>query len=223
MATDTGLGEVRFFDDFLGDAIDTFNWTANSDGGGTAAIYETENGVLRLYNAGNSNQIESIFGAEIWQPNTAGTIVFEARVSLVTSLTQGVFIGLSDENDADEMPADLDGGSLTLTAGDCAGFCYDNQEDAYWHIVSNKASSAGTQTNTLVGPTLATYQTFRIVVESNGDCRFFIDGDEITVSGAAREAAITTSVQYCPCVGRLCSGTAGSAYVDYVYVSQGRV
>ena len=223
MSTDTGLGEVRFFDDFLGDALDTFNWTANTDGGGTAAILEAENGVMQLYNAGNDGQIESIFGAEIWQPNTAGTVVFEARVKMTTSITTGCFIGLTDENDADEMPADLNGGTLGTTAADVVGFVYDSDEDANWHIITSKATADGTQTSCAVGPTLATYQTFRIVVESNGDCRFFIDGDEITVSGAARTAAITTTVQFCPCVARLCSGTAGTVQVDYVYVSQGRV
>ncbi len=223
MATDTGLGEVRFFDDFLGDAIDTYMWTANTDGGGTAAILEAENGVMQLYNAGNDGQIESIFGAELWQPNTAGTIVFEARVRLGTSILTGCFIGLSGDNDTDQMPADIDGGTTLATdADDVVGFVYDSDKGSDWYIVTSKSTADGTLTDTTIGPTLATYQTFRIVVESTGDCRFFIDGDEITASGAARTAAITTTVQFCPCVGRLCSGTAGTVQIDYAYMSAGR-
>ena len=222
MATDTGMGVLRFFDDFLGDALDTFNWIANTDGGGTAAILETENGVMQLYNAGNDGQIESIYGAELWQPDTAGTIVFEARVRLGTSITTGCFIGLSGDNDTDEMPADIDGGTLATDEDDVVGFVYDSDEGSNWYVITSKATADGAQTDTTVGPTEGTYQTFRITVQSNGDCRFFIDGKEITVSGAARTAAITTTVQFSPCVGRLCSGTAGTVQIDYVYMSAGR-
>ena len=220
MATDTGFGEVRLFDDFLGTTYDQFMWDTNSTGG-TGEISEVENGVFEFNNSGGNNTKINLYGAVIWQPDVQGTIVFEARVALVTSITQGLFIGLSDEA-TDEMPVDLDGGSLTTTADDVCGFVYDSQEDANWHIVSAKNTSAGTQTSTAIGPTLNTYQTFRIVVESNGDCRFFIDGDEITVSGAAREAAITTTDQYTPFIGQLDSGTAADVHIDYVMVKAGR-
>jgi len=222
MATDTGMGEVRFFDDFLGDALDTFNWGLQEDSSGTA-IVEAENGTYALYGDGSDGDIQAIQGAEIWQPNTAGTIVFEARVKLDTSISQGVFIGLSDENDADEIPADLNGGTLGTTAADVVGFIYDSDEGSNWYVITSKNTADGAQTDTTVGPTLATYQTFRIVVESNGNCRFFINGDEITASGAAREAAITTTVQYCPVIAMLDSGTTCYVTIDYVYVSQGRV
>ena len=223
MATDTSFGEVRFFDDFLGDTFSTFDWTVTAnDGGDAAVIVEHENGIMEFNNDGTDGDIINMFGAEIWQPNVQGTVVFEARVKLVTSITQGLFIGLSDENDADEMPADLNGGTLTITAADCVGFLYDSEEGSNWYIVSQKASAAGTQTSCAVGPTLATYQTFRIVVETNGDCRFFIDGDEITETNVARTAAVTTSVQYCPAVAQLASGTAADVHIDYVMVKAGR-
>ena len=222
MAEDTGLGEVRFFDDFLGDALDTFHWGLREDST-TTGINEAENGTYRLYGDGSDGDIQAIQGAEIWQPNTAGTIVFEARLKLDTSINQGVFIGLSDENDADEMPADLNGGNLTTTAEDVVGFVYDSDKGSNWYVITSKATADGALTSCAVGPTEATYQTFRIVVESNGDCRFFIDGNEITTSGAARTAAITTTVQYCPVIAMLDSGTTCYISIDYVYVSQGRV
>ncbi len=223
MATDTGFGEVRFFDDFLTDAYSTFNWIVTADDGGDSAdIAEEENGVMVFNNDGTDGDIINMFGAEIWQPNVQGTIVFEARVKMVTSITQDLFVGLSDENDADEMPADWDGGTITLTAADGVGFLYGSEKGSNWYIVSNKASSAGTQTSCGVGPTLGTYQTLRITVQSNGDCRFFIDGTEITLSGAARTAAVTTTVQYCPAIAQLASGTAADAHIDYVMVKAGR-
>lgn len=221
MASDTGMGGVRFFDDFLGDALDTFNWTLREDSSGSG-IAENENGTYKLYGDGSDADIQALQGAEIWQPNVMGTIVFEARCKFVTSVTTGAFIGLSDENDADEMPADIDSGTLATGADDVVGFIYDSDEGTNWYLITSKAGSDGAQTNTGIAPTLGTYQTFRIVVQSNGDCRFFIDGKEITVSGAARTAAITTTVQYCPVVAQQDVGTASDLYIDYVYVSAGR-
>ncbi|KKK93215.1 hypothetical protein LCGC14_2695100, partial [marine sediment metagenome] len=50
----------------------------------------------------------------------------------------------------------------------------------------------------------------------------FVDGDEVTETGAAREAAVTTSVQYCPAIAQLASGTAADVHIDYVMVRAGR-
>lgn len=223
MASDTGFGEVRFFDDFLTDAYSTFNWTVTAnDGGDTADVVEEENGVMVFNNDGDNGDIINMFGAEIWQPNVQGTVIFEARVKMKTSITQDLFIGLSDENDADVMPADWDTGTITLTAVNCVGFLYGSEKGSNWYAVSQKASSAGAQTSCEVGPTLGTYQTFRITVQSNGDCRYFIDGKEITVSGVARTAAVTTSSQYCAAIAQLASGTAADAHIDYVMVKAGR-
>lgn len=223
MATDTSFGEVRFFDDFLGSTFNTFDWgvTAN-DGSDAAVIVEHENGIMEFNNSGTDGHIINMFGAEIWQPNVQGTIVFEARVKMVTSISQGLYIGLSGDNDTDQCPADIDGGTLATDADDVVGFVYDSDEGTNWYIITSKSTADGTQTSCAVGPTLNTYQTFRIVVEANGDCRFFIDGDEITESGAARSTAITTTVQFCPAIAQLASGTAADVHVDYVMVKAGR-
>lgn len=223
MATDTSFGEVRLFEDFLGESYDDFLWAIQTGGSCTTEISEIENGVFLIDGDGTDGDISGIWGGNIWQPNTAGTTVFEARVALVTSITQGVFIGLSDENGQSEMPASLDDGTFLTTAVDVCGFVYDSGEDTNWHIATSKAGADGTQTSCAVGPTLSTYQTFRIVIESNGDCRFFIDGDEVTASGAAREAAVTTSVEFCPAVVQLTNGTAADVQIDYIAMKAGRV
>ena len=221
-STDTGFGKVRFFDDFTDDTLDTFKWTVNGDGGSTITIIEAPNGEMRLTTDGTNGDIQNLFGAEIWKPSVSGTVVFEARVGLLTSITQGVFVGLSDDNDADEVPIDLDTGSLTTTAADAVGFVYDSQENGNWHICSVKADADGAQTDTGVAVTLGVYQTLRIVVETNGNCRFFIDGKEVTASGAARSAAITTTTQYCAAIAQLASGTASTVAIDYVFCEGGR-
>lgn len=215
-----GFGEVKFFDDFTGDTLDTNNWTGNADAGGTTAINEQENGVCRLANDGTDNDINSIFGAEIWQPNVMGSIIFEARVKINTSTAIDVFIGLTDDNDSDEMPLLRESAALTSTASDALGFTLDGATYLQWYVDSVKADADGTTEalNAKTKPVLDTWQVFRIVVESNGDAYFFIDGEEMHKI----EEAITTTTQYCPCVAIQALGTAANVDVDYVYVKGGR-
>lgn len=221
MAEDTAFGEVRLFDDFLGTTYDQYMWAENH-GDGTANISEIENGVFLFDNDGTDGDKINLMGAAIWQPSVQGTIVFEARVRLVTSILQGVFIGLSDEV-TNETPADIDGGTTLATdADDVVGFVYESDKGSDWYVITSKAQADGALTDTTIGPTKDVYQTFRIVVETNGDCRFFIDGDEITASGAARKAAITTSVQFCPAIAQLANNTAADVHVDYVLMKAGR-
>lgn len=225
MPTDTAKGLVRFWDDFIGDTLDTFLWTANADTGGTATIIEAPGGELRLTTDGTNGDIQSIFGPEIFQADDGGPLVFEARVRLVTSATQGVFIGLTDDNDADEVPIDLDTGTLTTTATDAVGFVYDSQETpAVWYAVGVKADADTAQTTCRVNglpqrPTVGTYQTFRIQVTPEGHARFFINEAEC----AYIQNCVTPTVSLCPAVAQLASGTAATVSVDYVGVEAARV
>ena len=217
MATDTTRGEVCMFEDFLGDTFDTFLWTANADGGGSANITEAAGGVFQLASDGTDGDIENLFGAEIWIASNGG-IVMESRVKMTTSIAQGVFIGMSDENDADEVPIDLDGGTLTTTAADAVGFVYDSAEGGNWYAVGVKGGTDTAQTDCDVGPTLATYQTFVIHINPEGRAVFSIDGKQV----AAMDSCVTASVALCPAFAQLANGTAGNVQVDYVKVLGGR-
>ena len=225
MATDTGFGIVRFFDDFQGDTLDANYWVATANGGGTAPVHvSTVNGVVVSTLDTGDGDLCSLLGPDVWTPATQGTIVFEARVLLSTSLTQGVFIGFHDnESETNVMPFDFNGGTYASTSSDGVGFLYDVEEGSDWYCVSVKADSDGAQTDSLVAPVLDTWQTFRITIELNGDIRYYINGKEITESGAARTTAITTTTALGVAIAHLSSGVAGVVKVDYVYVSGGRV
>jgi len=221
MATDTGFGKVKFFDDFLGDTINLDLYIVNTDTGGTAAaVSEAANGVVRMTTDGTDGDIQNLFGAENWKVSTQGFLIFETRVALQTSLAQGVYIGLTDDNDADEVPINDDGGTLTTTASDAVGFVYDSAGSDLWDMVSVKGDADGAQTsvNAAFAPRLDTFQTFRIVLNSDGDADFFIDGNFV----GTRENAVTASVLLAPAVAQLANGTAASVDIDYLYLCAGR-
>ena len=217
MSTDTARGLVDLKDHFLGDTVDTFLWTANADSGGTANITPLAGGVFRLATDGTDGDIQNLFGEVIWAPENGG-IVFEARVKL-SSLSQGVFIGLSDDNGQDEVPIDDDGGTLTTTASTAVGFIYDSGGNATWDMVSvdDNVDGAQTQVDTQYNPVAGTYQVLRIQVNPEGKALFFINEVEV----GSRTSAVDADVLLCPAFAQLANGTAANCDIDYVYVCGG--
>jgi len=224
MTVDSGFGMVRLFDDFLGTTLDNEDWAANANGGGSVEVVEAlPGGVIGLYTDGGNGDINNLFGVDLWVPSIQGTIIFEARVKPVTSIAQGIFVGLSDDNaTTTEIPMNLDSGTLTTAATDGVGFVYDSQEGSNWYACSVKNGTDGAQTDCGVGPTLNTYQTFRITVETDGNTRYYIDGKEVATSGAARSAAVTTTAPLCPAIANMGIATAAWVKVDYIFVTAGR-
>jgi len=218
MATDTGFGEVRFFDDFTDDTVDTFKYDIDTDRTAWTIDAGSTGGTITCATTTNGD-VEKIAGNRNWVCGTMGTVVFEARVKLNTSLTQGCFIGLTDDNTTDEVPIDLDTGTLTTTATDAVGFVYDSQESTPFYMCSVAADIDGAQTTTGVAPVVATYNTFRIVLDLAGNALFFIDGKQV----GSRATCVTTTTSLCPCIANLGSGTASGMTCDYIYVSGGRV
>lgn len=230
MATDTNRGIVKTWDDFERKAIDTTNlYTTNVDAGGTAfGINEQRNGVVRGSVDATDNRITNLFkDPVIWRPNQGGPLIFESRVALITSIADGEsFIGLTDDDGADENPILVSTADVqTNAATDGVGFVYTGAGTADWKIaaVNNGATPAGSPARANTGgattPVAATWQTFRIVVNEDGDADFYING----VFQGRIDAATRATISLCPgwCVQS--GGTARSMDIDYVFVSAGRL
>lgn len=224
MATDTGFGMVRFFDDFLDDTLHVAPWTAASANSGTAfAINVQVNGVVRGTVTNNSsNDLSVLYGSANYQADDGGPLIFEARCAIITSLSQLIFIGLSDDA-ATERPMDYNGSSLTTTAADAAGFYYAGGETSpTWRYGGTASNVDSTQTAapSRLNPVLSTWQTFRVVVSADGYGSFYLNGELLKerVSGCL---TVGTSVR--PYLAITDDGAAGSLDCDYVFVQKGRV
>src|SRR3990167_4618803 len=145
MATDTPKGLVRFFDEFLGDAITL------------------------------------LFGEVQWRADNGGPLMLEMRVKAVTSVADGeTYAGFSDAT-TDENPITLStADALTTNASNAAGFTYTGGGTANWKAVSVNADADGAVIACNVGgvttPVVGTWQTLKVVINSEGDARFFING-----------------------------------------------
>lgn len=224
MATDTGFGLVRLFDDFLGDTYQADFWAVGAATSGTAFATNVQvNGVVRGTVTNNSTSDASvIYGPLSWEADDGGPLIFECRIKPITSLSQLIFVGLSDEATT-EKPLDYNGGSFTSTADDAVGFYYAGGEtSATWRYggTANTTDSDQAAVASSYNPVLTTYQTFRVVVETDGSASFYINGNIIAenISGC-----VTAGTALAPYISIYDDGAACSLDVDYVFVSKGRV
>lgn len=226
MATDTSFGKVRNFDDFCRVAIDSTNlWNVNADGGGTAfAINAQANGVVRGTSDGGDGDITNLIDSVIYRASAGGPLVVEWRAKAVTSLADGEnFIGITDAI-TDETPIQVStADAQTDAATDAAGFCYTGAGTANWKACSVKNGTSNTPVACNWGgattPVVGTYQTFRIVINADGDADFYING----IWQARIDNSVTAGTLLTPHLGFETGGTARSWDADYRYIECGRV
>lgn len=226
-ATDTQFGIVRYFDDFVRIVIDSATaslYNVNADGGGTAfAINLQHNGVIRGTGDGTDGDITNIFGPIAWRCDQGGPMTLEIRLTLITSLANGEqYIGWTDAN-TDENPITLSTADVvTANADDAVGFAFTGAGTADWKTVSVNATAVGSVARANnKGPTtpvLTTWQTFKVVLNVDGDADYYIDG----VFQGREDLAVTPTVLLGLCVAQQEGGTARSTDIDYVYTSAGR-
>lgn len=226
MPTDTTKGMIHFWDDFLGDTINLDLYVVNADTGGTAfAINTQHNGVVRGTGDGTDNDITNIMGPAQWRPDAGGPLTFEARVTLITSIADGeTFIGLC--NTATDVTPLLVSATDVQTQGtgvtDAAGFAYTGAGTADWKAVSVNADADGTVTRLNRGgattPVAATWQTFKVVINVDGDADFYING----VWHYREDLAVAPTVLLALFVAQQDGGTARSTDIDYFEVWAGR-
>ena len=225
MATDTSFGKVRAFDDFNRKALDTTNlWSIRQAGGTNAAINTQANGAVRITMDGTDADIDALTDMVLYRATAGGPLIVEWRIIPRTSVADGeTFIGLTDE-DAAETPIQVSTADVqTDSATDAAGFCYTGAGTANWKACAVKGDSSRTPVACNQGgvttPAVGTYQTFRIVINADGDADYFING----LWQARIDLAVTAATLLAPSINAQTGGTARGIDADYRFVECGRV
>lgn len=211
----------RLTDDFLGDVLaDQWNGRVGTDPQCiTPTITSALGGAVRLVTGDDVAADMATNGVQLdhalnWQANS-GLLVFEIRVKLSAITNVALFIGLTDQVSALEMPFTLAAGDvLTSNASNAVGILFDTAADTdnWWMVgVSNDADA--TKQNSAVAPTAATYETWRIEFLNNTACQFFRNGALI---GATMQSAVN-QVPLTPVVAAF-SRTTASRNIDADYV-----
>lgn len=215
----SGTTMVGFFDDFLGDVIaDQWLVTAGSDSPAAGALVESVYGKCRL-TTGDSNASLAADGIQLtsflnWKLTNG--LVFESRlqVSAITNLQ--LFVGLTDQRAALEMPVTLSGTTYTTVATDGFGFMFDTAAtvDTIRAVgVANDVDAVHVDTG--LAYVAATDVTLRIIVDRQQTARFYINGVLVaTVASCCRPNQ--------PLAVVVCARAAGdtvSKTVDVDYIS----
>lgn len=215
----SGTQNVGFFDDFVGDVIaDQWAVTAGSDSPAAGALTEAVNGKLRL-TTGDSNASLAADGVQVtsflnWK--TGNGLVFEARlqVSAITNLQ--LFVGLTDQRSALEMPATLSGTTFTTVATDAVGFLFDTAATTDTIRAVGVANDVdATHADTGVAYVAATDITFRLVVDKNQVGYFYINGTLVSTVSAVCRGTIPLAIV----VAARAAGDTVSKTVDIDYIS----
>lgn len=218
---------VQFYDDFLGDTLDS-GWSA-AEGNDAQAVIATINaqagGVVRMVTGDSttvSESAQSLTHGLNWKANQGG-LYMAARVKLVSSVADVcVNVGFTDTlaTTTLEEPFTISGTTITSNATDAVCFVYDTaQTNDNWHCQGVKADTDTAIANTGVGLTADAWVLLEIKIDSNGTATFFIDG----VQKHEVANAVTASVALTPVITAMARTTASKTVdVDYVFIASQR-
>jgi len=221
MATDTNLGRVKYFNDFVKKENDATNELTEIGTSATIGINEQNNGALVLTTHTDDNDSAAVNTLKTWNPSF-GLCVMEARVTQVTDAEgRGIFIGFTDDASTEENPISISGTTVTTTASNGVGFYFDT--DATTDTIrfgGVKADADSTQVNTGVAlAAAATWQTFRVSIDEDGTAVGSINGKEV----ARVASSLTANTDLCAKVLlKNSDAAAASMYVDYLLVEGSR-
>ena len=223
-------GLITLHDDFLGDEIDGYRWQSliGTDAECRQATIATKQvaGAVTLTTgddaaadmATNGVQLQ---GALNWRADR-GVLEWECRVAIDAITAVAVFIGLTDQVAALEMPFTLAAAdALTSNATDAVGVLFDTEAATdNWWLVGVKADVDATKQNTAVAPSAGVFETWKIEIDGAGAATFYRNGAAI---GTAMSAALTVSATLTPVVAAFARGAASrNVDVDLLTVQSQR-
>ncbi len=213
---------INWQDDFLGDVL-ADQWAVAKGSDGACVDFATSadvRGMVRATTGAGAGASMAANGVQLhsylnWKANQGGLAISGAlKMSAITTIA--VFIGLTDQIAALEMPIHSAGSANTITtnATDAVGFFFDtSQADDYWWCAGVANDVDGTHVSTAIAPTADTYQRFRIELDTSGNATFFLN--EARVGYVA--SAVTATVALTPVVAAF-RRAASSATVDVDYL-----
>ena len=233
--SESGTGKIHLFNDFCGvellgsattdtQALGDFfaGGEGFEDAGPGVANLAGVNGTLRLTGGATDADMTFIGTAVCFDVGLQGTLVAETRVSLVDLDTKVVYFGFTSVLTIDEQMndlADANTTTMTLTAGQLAGFIYADtlDSDEEWHFIHNGGTTGGqtdsTQLTTGVDAIAGEFDVLRVEIDTNGTARFYVNGD---IKGTVTNA-VSTTVDLAVCLGAG-ANSANSCIIDADYL-----
>lgn len=226
----SGLSEgdyVKWYDDFLGDALDVRYATLLEGTDSTtidaAILVGGIGGVLRCTTGDAGTGLAADMGQLVsvlqWQSSN-GELNFEARVKWDAITNIYCFLGFTDVVTL-EAPIISAGSAdtITTTASDAVGFMFDTRmaTDNWW-LVGVATDVDAVPQNSGFAPVAATYEKLRVSINAAGVATFFRNGTQVgtTMVGALTPGTdLTATINF----GKLSVAASALLDVDYLNVS----
>jgi hypothetical protein len=223
------LDVVVWHDDFLGDLI---RGSATSPGvyekvtgvdGSIDILADQTNGIAEIRASDGNGADNEYCGISLPELNWTGdrNAWMAARIAIDAITTVKVEVGFTDVT--------TDAGAVdvlatpTTTAHDCALWCFDTDDTAYWQCVGSKNSTTPQKIEGGIAPTATTFET--LIVQLHGDSAKFMRLDQYgnkTYESEWMAAAITAADKICPWIFvQLRAGTIDrNVSLDMLHVEQ---
>lgn len=154
----------------------------------------------------------------------SGDLEFGCRVKLASIADQAIFVGLTNQKAALQMPIQGTGGgdAFTVNAANCVGFLFDpTMTTKHWWGVAANASAAAAGQDSGSAPVAATYDDLFLQVDTAGNVGFFLNGVPV---GNLVKAAIAKNVPLTPVVAAFNRVVSAQVVtVDYLHAGCARV
>lgn len=219
---------LKWMDDFLGDVLaDQWNGRVGTDPqcvapaitggafGGAVKLVTGDDAAADM--ATNGVQLDSALN---WDAVRAG-LTFECRIKLSAITNVAVFIGFTDQIAVLEMPINASGvgDGFTATASNACGVMFDTamSTDNWWGIGVAANVVAASPLNVGSAPVAATYETFRIEVETGGggNGTIVIWRNGVRIGSVAAALVVTTPLT--PIIAGFSRGAASrNIEADYI-------
>lgn len=220
---------VVTMDDFDGAAI-LGTWGVNKGSDAAAANFAINaalNGTIRGSTGANAAGTMATNGVQVnghlnFQANSGG-LEFGFRVKLGAITTMALFVGLTNQVAALQMPVQGAGGGngFTVVANDCVGLLFDTtMTNANWWAVGVKGGVATAGVQGATAPVAATYDDMFVQLDASGNATFYLNGLSVgTIAGA-----VTAGIPLAPTVaGFRRSAASTTVDADYIYSAVNRV
>ena len=206
---------VGYFDHFLGDLLRD-EWATDLSTGATIATGSLEGGQAVFTLDTDDNDHATLALGLHWLVSNGGMFL-EVAVKQITAITvRAVEVGFSDALSETNGLAFSGFATPTAVATDAAVFHY-NTDDSMttWGAIS--VNGGGTpQATTLTGAPSTSFSKLKLMVDSAGVAKFFVDG----TLEATHSAAVATTGLLTPWITlKSLSAAAKVMHVDYVSVS----
>lgn len=202
------IAPVVFYDDFLGNALDTFKWGARDTGGGAEAVVaDAPNGVLGLaLDATSEIQLAGVDWADQRTLVLNQGLQFEARFRLSVLPTGAVIacVGLCGDHNA---AVDTVAESLWFRADGSGAIAVENDDTSH---ETDKVSTGITLTT-------SDWIVARIDCSDIADVKFYINGNRVAGGTTFNMSAVAAlALQPVARVSKGAATTVGTIQVDYV-------